>query len=93
MKKLNEDVFRALVGGKFFTVRFVKKDNTIRDLNGRLSVVKHLRGGEDSTSHIDKYINVFESSSDTKYRKVNMETVQTIKVGGKTHVFNEGVPA
>ena len=89
MKKLTEDKFRKLVGNKFFTVKFVKKDGTIRDLNGRLGVKSKLRGGEDSTSHIDKYVNVYEKGADTFYRKVNMETIKQIVCGSQTYVFGE----
>ena len=35
--------FEDVVANEFFTVKYVKKDGTIRTLNGRLGVVKHLK--------------------------------------------------
>lgn len=87
--QLNEQFIRELVGNSFFTIEFIKKDSTLRKLNGRLGVTKHLRGGQDSTSHIDKYLNVFENGSETKYRKVNLETTQKIVVGKQTYIVGE----
>jgi len=88
MKTLTEQDFRNLVGNKFFSVKFIKKNGDVRDLNGRLGVVCKLRGGVDSTAHLAKYVNVYEGRADTFYRKVNLETVQHIKINGETHLFN-----
>jgi len=63
--------------GKIFTVTFIKKDGSIRELNGRLGVVKHLKGGV-STLDADKYITVFDLKSKA-YRAVNKLTIQSVK--------------
>lgn len=87
--QMNESFVRNLVEDKFFSIEFVKKDGSLRKLTGRLGVKKHLRGGEDSTAHIDKYLNVFENNSDTKFRKVNLETTRKIVVGKVEYIVGE----
>lgn len=41
---MNKQQFKSVVGGRFFSVTFLKRDGTIRKLNGRLGVTKHLKG-------------------------------------------------
>lgn len=59
--------------GKFFTVTFIKKDGSVRKLNGRLGVTKYLRGG-DSTLDKNKFITVYDMKSEG-YRAINKETI------------------
>lgn len=68
-------------GSTFFTVEFIKKDNTLRKLNGRLKVKSHLHGGKSTTAHLDKYITIFDVQKE-EYRNVNLETIQTVKLRG-----------
>lgn len=67
--------------GKFFTVRFVKKDATIRTMNCRLGVKKHLHNG---TSKVDQndFVTVYDMVAGG-YRNINLSTVQSIKFKGK----------
>jgi hypothetical protein len=67
--------------GKFFSVKFVKKDGSIRQMNCRLGVVKHLRGGERTLPR--DYIVAFDVNADEKggYRAINPATV--LAVNGK----------
>lgn len=71
----------AADGGKFFSVRFIKKDGSIRDMTCRLGVVKHLRGGERTLPK--DYIVAFDVNADEKgaYRAINPATV--LQVNGK----------
>lgn len=87
--QLTEEYLRNLVGDQFFSVRFVKKNGEVRDMTCRLGVTKHLRGGEDSTAHLGNIVNVFESAADTKYRKVNLTSVQRIKANKQTYIVGE----
>lgn len=75
-------------GGKFFTVTFITKDQRTRVLTGRLDVKKHLKGGVSTTSHIDKYLCVFEPKSG-KYKNVNLETVLELNALGNRLKFVE----
>ena len=63
--------------GKFFTVLFVKKDGTLRELNGRLGVIKHLKGGT-STLNPDKFITVYDLKSEG-YRAIDKTTILEVK--------------
>jgi len=83
--KLSSAQFREILGNKIATVSFIKKDGTLRTLTGRLDVVSHLHGGQDSTEHMPEYVNVFEMSKQ-QYRKVNMNTVQSIRANGKEYL-------
>ena len=59
--------------GKIFTVTFVKKDGSIRVLNGRLGVTKHLKGGQ-CTLNKDKFIIVYDLKSEG-YRAIDKESI------------------
>lgn len=73
---------------KFLTVTFIKKDNTIRTINGRLNVTKYLKGG---TCTLDKNkFMILYSLKDKGYRAINKETIINIKLG-KLNIFNKGV--
>lgn len=63
--------------GKIFTVEFIKKDGTLRTLNGRLGVTKHLKGGT-STLNPNTYITVFDLKTKA-YRAVNKFTILSVK--------------
>lgn len=59
--------------GKIFTVTFIKKDGSIRVLNGRLGVTKHLKGGQ-CTLDKDKFIIVYDLKSEG-YRAIDKESI------------------
>ena len=65
---------------KFMTVTFVKKDNTVRTINGRLNVKKYLRGGK-ATVDTDKFL-VLYSVADQGYRAVNKDSILSVAVDG-----------
>lgn len=60
----------------FVTVTFLKKDGSIRKMNCRMGVTKHLKGGE-STLDAAKYVTVFDMTKG-EYRAVNRETILEI---------------
>jgi hypothetical protein len=62
--------------GHFLTVRFVKKDGTIRQMHCRLGVTKHSKGGE-STLDPDKFFTVWDLHS-KGYRAINKATVLSV---------------
>ena len=59
--------------GKIFTVTFLKRDGSIRVLNGRLGVTKHLKGGQ-CTLDKDKFIIVYDLKSEG-YRAIDKESI------------------
>jgi hypothetical protein len=78
----------GLLGNKFFTITFIKKDLSIRTINGRLKVTKYLKGG-DCTLDKEKFLIVY-SLKDKGYRAINKETILNIKMDNMI-IFNKGV--
>lgn len=71
--------------GKTFSARFVKKDGTLRDMNCRLGVKKHLKGGKmayDARSR--QLIPVFDMQKEA-YRMINAKTLIEINANGKVY--------
>jgi hypothetical protein len=69
--------------GKFFTVIFTKKNGDDRQMNCRLGVTKHLKGGVNKNSNKNHLV-VYDVHS-KGYRTVNTETLKSIKLGGKVY--------
>lgn len=71
--------------GKIMTVTFVKQDGTVRDLNGRIKVTKHLKNTGEHTKTVDrsKYIVMYDLKK-KGYRSVNRETILKVKISGAT---------
>ncbi len=59
--------------GKIMTVKFIKKDGSLRVMNCRLGVTKHLKGGA-STLNPDKFITVYDLKSEG-YRAIDKESI------------------
>jgi hypothetical protein len=64
--------------GKFFTVRFVKKDGTVRTMHCRLGVTKYSKGGD---NHLNpaQFLTVWDLHS-KGYRAVNKDTILSVTV-------------
>jgi len=70
------------IGGKFFTVTFVKRtDNTLRTMNCHTGVKKDLVGGERKKKKNPGLITVF-SMADKGYRMINLSGVRKIRSSG-----------
>lgn len=63
--------------GKIMTVKFIKKDGSLRVMNCRLGVTKHLKGGT-STLNPDKFITVYDLKSEG-YRAIDKDTILDVK--------------
>lgn len=57
----------------FVTVTFMKADGTIRKMNCRVGVTKHLKGGK-STLDASKYVTVWDVRK-AAYRAINRDTI------------------
>ncbi len=66
---------KAAKNGKFFSVQFIKKDGTLRDMQARMNVQKHLKGGVKTLGN--NYICVFDVKAES-YRAVNPQTIQKV---------------
>ena len=71
--------------GKFITVAFRKKDGTLRIMNCRLGVTKHLKGGE-CTLDRDQFIIVYDMQS-KGYRAINRDTIESVTIEGQTLTY------
>jgi hypothetical protein len=82
MKMLDRNVITAMAGNRFISITFVKKDGSTRTINGRFGVVKHLKGGYNTTEHLKHYVTIY-SVADKGYRNINLNTIKRIKTQGK----------
>ena len=65
------------VQGKIFSVSFIKKDGTERNMVCRLGVQKYLSGGK-SVNDPSKYLTVFDMQKNA-YRNVALETIYRLR--------------
>lgn len=77
---MNLSKFVEESNGKFVTVEFIKKDGTLRKINGRLGVTAPLKGGK-STLDSNKYVTIY-SMADQGYRAINKDTIQSVSIEG-----------
>ena len=82
---------RQIVGEtKIFTVEFIKKDNTLRVMNCRLGVKKHLRGGElPYDAKAKNLLPVFDLQKG-EYRIINVDTLKKVTFEGKD-IYIKGI--
>lgn len=85
--KTEVNTFKNLVGGKIFSVEFIKKDGTIRKMTCRLGVTKHLKGGELTYNAAEKnYLIVYDIKTEN-YRTINLNTLQKLTFEGNTYTI------
>ncbi len=86
MKTINRIQAQELINstnGKIFSVTFMKKDGTIRDMTCRLGVTKHLKGGTLRFDPSERgLVTVFDLES-KGYRMVNIETLISLNTKGR----------
>lgn len=74
--------------GKIFSVTFVKKDGTVRDMVCRREVLCHLKGGTLGYNPEDfNLIGVFDMKVQD-YRSINLSTLQKLKMNGVEYVVD-----
>ena len=72
--------------GKFFTVTFIKKDNSTRIMNARLGVKKYLKGGTLAYSPKAKGLIPVYDLQKKHYKMINKETIMALKIDGKEYL-------
>jgi len=85
---MNIQDLRKLVdstNGKVFAVVFEKADGSLREMQARIEVTKHLRGGVNTTAHKPEIYTVFDMAVG-EYRKFNLTKVKSIKCGAIQYV-------
>ena len=73
--------------GSFFGAKFVKKDGSVRIMNCRAGVKKHLKGGTLKFNPFEKGLLVVFDTHKKEYRMVNLNTLLEIHFGGVRYVF------
>ena len=81
IKRVRLEGYIQKLGGKIFTVEFIKKDKTKRKMNARLSVTKYVKGTGRPNGTSTSCIKVFDMQKHA-YRQINLETVTSIASGG-----------
>ena len=74
-------VIKNMVGQKIFKAKFVKKNGEVREMNCKLGVKTHLKGGI-SVNNRDRYLTVYDMKS-FGYRNINLNTIIEITCGKK----------
>lgn len=80
---MNIQDLRKLVdstNGKVFRVVFEKADGSLRTMQARTSVTKHLRGGVSTTAHKPEIYTVFDMVIG-QYRNFNLTKVKSLSCG------------
>lgn len=94
MKISRQDAVKLIrsQGHKVFSVQFVKKDGSLRDMNCRLKVKSHWKTEDGSGRKYDpadyKLICVFDMQKE-EYRSVNVETLRQVKAGGQVYTVED----
>jgi hypothetical protein len=70
---------KKAVGHKIFKATFVKKNGEVREMNCRLQVTKHLKGGKNFNNR-DRYLTVYDLKN-KGYRNINLNTIVDIRCG------------
>lgn len=105
IKQITIPEFRDLIKDGAFTVEFYKKDDTLRVMNARLNVHKHVKGTQPeitakrkATLTAQNMLTVFELSESTlneerkgklQYRTINLNRIVRLTAFGQTYRLKE----
>jgi len=80
---MTKQELQQMVGGRFFHVTFVKKDGTVRQMNGRLGVTKYIKGGTGTTiNRPDNIVTVYDMQA-KGYRAFDLDRVYSVWQGDR----------
>lgn len=80
------DELLALVSdGKVFAAEFIKRDNSIRTMQCRLGVAKHLKGGTKAFDDAAKGILTVFDMKATGYRSIRIEALVALTIKGQRY--------
>lgn len=86
VSSVKSDIQRVCKNGQFFTAYFYKQNGELRKMNCRLSVKKHLRGGQKSGPEYSNRLTVWDRDS-LQYRTISLDHLQRLTMAGKTVFF------
>lgn len=84
-KTITETWIRREAGSKFFSVRFRKRDGTMRDMVCRLGVRKDITGNGMSYDPADYNLLCVRDVHKKAFRMVNLDTLERIRINGYTY--------
>lgn len=91
--KVDSNLLKNIIaanGNKFFTVEFIKKDGSLRKINGHCRYVAG-HDGDNPIAHKPNYVTVVLAQKDAKgnaqFRNVNIDTIQTLSIDGQKLYF------
>lgn len=88
VNKMTNKEFKEYTNGKFFSVDFIKKDNTLRTYKGcRTEVSKFTNGGVNSVEHKTNLVTVYTPNEKRHYSTLNLETIKAIRFQGTETTF------
>ena len=85
MKKIaRKNILNLLLENKghVFSVVFLKKDGSIRKMQCRFGVKKHLKGGKLAFNPLERNLLVVFDMQKEAYRMINLETISNINMKG-----------
>ena len=73
---------------KFFSVDFIKEDGSERTLSGNIRKVEG-HSGKNTTAHLENYVTIVRNTDNPRdrFRNVNLDAVQAIRLGGDVYKF------
>lgn len=74
--------------GKFFSVKFVRRDGSVRKMTARLGVRKGITGKGLAFNPVERDLMVVWATDKKNYRFINLKTITTLKVNGIVNNFN-----
>jgi hypothetical protein len=87
IRSLSQDIDST--NGKFFTVKFIKKDGTLRKMTCRTGVSKGITGKGLAFEPKEKGLKVVWSTDAEGYRMINLAQVTEITFNGETTIYNQ----
>ncbi len=89
MKITREEAINLIKGSSdIINVKFIKKDGTLRSMNCRAHVKVNLSTNPNKKVFVDsQHITVYDMIS-KGYRKINIDTIQSIKKYGTEYTIN-----
>lgn len=72
--------------GQLFSLRYTKKDGAESSGVFHAKTVNFTKGGEDSTKHIDFYINLYNVQK-KRWSKIDMRKIKEAKINGQVYKF------
>lgn len=87
LHRVNLHAFLVGQVGKFVGIDFIKTDGSVRALNGRLGVRKHLKGGLNTVAADERPYLVIYDVKTKGYRTLNLATASVVRAQKKRHTI------